>query len=221
MRRQAQSQKAKAKQKPSSDPNFLIPKIKLEIFLCSSNGELFCDFKFAPYASKRRPTKIDVTEKSLSLSLKKALLPAVCRHIFANFQVDVFVHVIEDDGSVLAAAITAAGLAMSDAGIPMYDIVTATSVAIFDNQVLIDPTKAEEDVCTSVDLDQEHGLIVMSSLHTLEQVTELWCCGLMSSETVSKLTEVLREQNQQTAPIIKQILVNKVKNTIDAKDDGK
>lgn len=177
---------------------------------------MFCDFKFAPYASKRRPTKNDVVEKSLALSLKKALLPAVCRYAFANFQVDIFVYVIEDDGSVLSAAITAAGLAISDAGVPMYDIVTATTVAVFDNQVLIDPTKAEEDVCTSVDLDQEHGLIVMSSLHSLDQVSELWCCGLMSSETISRLTEVLREQNRQTAPIIKQILVNKVKNSIDA-----
>lgn len=122
---------------------------------------------------------------------------------------------LEDDGSVLAAAITAAGLAISDAGVPMYDIVTATSVAIVDNQIMVDPTKDEEEVCTSVDLDQEHGLIVLSSLHTLDQVSELWCCGLMSSETVSRLTEVLREHNKQIVPIIQQILVNKVKNSID------
>lgn len=122
---------------------------------------------------------------------------------------------IEDDGSVLAAAITAAGLAISDAGIPMYDIVTATSVAIVDNQVLIDPTNDEEDVCTSVDLDQEHGLIVMSSLHTLEQVSELWSCGMMRSETISQLTGVLHQHNKQIVPIIQQILVNKVKNSID------
>lgn len=185
-------------------------------FQFSSNGELFCEFKFSPFATKRRAIKNDVVEKSLALSLKRALLPAVCRYAFTNFQVDIYVHVIEDDGSVLAAAITAAGLAISDAGVPMYDIVTATSVAIVDNQVLIDPTKDEEEVCTSVDLDQEHGLIVMSSLHTLDQVSELWSCGLMCSETISRLTEVLREQNKQIVPIIQQILVNKVKNSIDS-----
>lgn len=184
-------------------------------FNSSSNGELSCEFKFSPFSTKRRATKNDVVEKSLALSLKRALLPAVCRYAFTNFQVDIYVNVIEDDGSVLAAAITAAGLAISDAGIPMYDIVTATTVAIVDNQILVDPTKEEEEVCTSVDLDQEHGLIVMSSLHTLEQVSELWCCGLMSSETVSRLTEVLREHNKQIVPIIQQILVNKVKNRID------
>lgn len=176
---------------------------------------MYCEFKFSPFATKRRFTKNDVVEKSLALSLKRALLPAVCRYAFTNFQVDIYVNVIEDDGSVLAAAITAAGLAICDAGIPMYDIVTATSIAIVDNQVLVDPTKDEEEVCTSVDLDQEHGLIVMSSLHTLEQVSELWSCGMMSSETISRLTEVLREHNKQIVPIIQQILVNKVKNSID------
>lgn len=186
----------------------------------SSNGELFCEFKFSPFATNRRATKNDV-EKSLALSLKRALLPAVCRYAFQNFQVDIYVNVIEDDGSVLAAAITAAGLAISDAGIPMYDIVTSTTVAIVDNQILVDPTKDEEEVCTSVDLDQEHGLIVMSSLHSLEQVSELWCCGLMKSETVSRLTEVLREHNKQIVPIIQQILVNKVKNSIDHNEEQK
>lgn len=181
----------------------------------STNGELNCEFKFSPFATKRRATKNDAAEKSLALSLKRALLPAVCRYAFTNFQVDIYVNVIEDDGSALAAAITAAGLAVCDAGIPMYDIVTATSVAIVDNQVLVDPTKDEEEVCTSVDLDQEHGIIVMSSLHTLEQVSELWSCGMMRSETVSQLTEVLREHNKQIVPIIQQILVNKVKNSID------
>lgn len=188
---------------------------------CSTNGELFCDFKFAPYAQKRRAVKNDIVEKSLALSLKRALLSAVCRFAFTNFQVDIFVHVIEDDGSVLAAAITCAGVALADAGIPMYDIISASTIAVFDNQILVDPTKAEEDVCSSFDLDQEHGIVVMASLQTLEQVSELWLGGLMSTETVSKLTALLKLQNREIVPILKQILVNKVKNCIDDCNDGK
>lgn len=52
----------------------------------------------------------------MALSLKRALLPTVCRYAFSNFQVDIYVNVLEDDGSVLAAAITVAGLALADAG---------------------------------------------------------------------------------------------------------
>lgn len=39
--------------------------------------------------------------------------------------------VLEDDGAVLAAAITCASLALADASIPMYDLVTAHSLVRF------------------------------------------------------------------------------------------
>lgn len=202
-------------------PFIVLYLISILTFYFSSNGELFCEFKFSPYASKRRVTKNEIVEKTLALSLKRALLPAICRYTFSNFQVDIFVNVVEDDGSVLAAAITCAGLALSDAGIPMYDIITASTVAVFDNQILVDPTKDEEDVCSSVDLNQEHGIVVMATLQTLEQVSELWLCGLMCSGTVSKLTELIKVQNKEIVPILKQILVNKVKTSIVERDKNK
>lgn len=71
---------------------------------------MYCEFRFSPYATKRRAIKNEIAEKSMALSLKRALLPAVCRYAFTNFQVDIYVNVIEDDGSVLAAAVTASGL---------------------------------------------------------------------------------------------------------------
>lgn len=177
---------------------------------CSANGEIFCDVKFSPFATKKRLSKTAVDEKSLALSLKRALQPAICRYAFPNFQVDIFVHVIEDDGAVLAAAINCAGVALADAGIPMYDIITASSLGVFDSQIVLDPTTAEEDVCSSVDIDQEHGIVVMSNLQTHEQVSELWLCGLMCGETVTKATNLLQKSNQQILPIIKQLLVEKV-----------
>lgn len=115
---------------------------------------------------------------------------------------------------MLAAAINCAGVALADAGIPMYDIITASSVGVFDNQVVVDPTNAEEDVCSSVDLDQEHGLVVMANLQTHEQVSELWLCGLMTSETVTKVTEVLQNSNREIVPIVRQLLVAKVNQKI-------
>lgn len=190
-------------------------------FSCSSNGEIVCDVKFSPFAGKKRLSKSDVDEKSLALSLKRALQPAICRYAFPNFQVDIFVHVIEDDGAVLAAAINCAGAALADAGIPMYDIITASSLGIYDKNIVLDPTTAEEDVCSSVDLDQEHGIVVMSNLQTHEQVSELWLCGLMSGETVTKATDQLQKSNQNIVPIIKQLLVEKVKRNVEASEAEK
>lgn len=39
--------------------------------------------------------------------------------------------VLENDGSVLATAITAAGLALMDGCIPMYDVIVATSLVCY------------------------------------------------------------------------------------------
>lgn len=79
-------------------------------------------------------------EKLMSSSIKTSLQSAVCLHEFPNYQMDVFINVLEDDGSVLAASIIAAGLAFVDASIPMFDLITATSVGVIDDSLLVDPS---------------------------------------------------------------------------------
>lgn len=53
---------------------------------------------------------------------------------------DVYVLVLENTGSCLSAAITCAGLALADAGVPMYDLVTAVTLGVSGNTLVIDPT---------------------------------------------------------------------------------
>lgn len=119
---------------------------------------------------------------------------------------------------MLAAAINAAGAAVADAGIPMYDVITASSLGVCDKRIILDPTNGEEDVCSSTALDQEHGIVVMSNLQTHEQVSELWLCGLMTCETITEATQLLQKSNQNIVPIIKQLLVEKVKKNVLAND---
>lgn len=46
----------------------------------SVNGDLYCEFKYAPFSSKKRRGFVrDGEEKELSVSLRRALEPAVCR----------------------------------------------------------------------------------------------------------------------------------------------
>lgn len=173
------------------------------------HGQLYCDFKFATFSQwKRKSPQTDTEEKCLAMALKRALQPAVCLYTFPNFQVDVFVHVLENDGSALAAAITAAGLAIADAGIPMYDVVTASSVGIQDNRFLIDPTSVEEDICNLK--GSTHGVITLARLSVLEQISEVYQTGYLPVETVRKALEGLVKNTELVAPLIKQLLVKKV-----------
>ncbi len=66
-------------------------------------------------------------------------------HLFSSQSaVDVFVLVLEEDGSVLASAINAASLALADAGIEMRDLVGAVSVGVGGEGPVIDLSRAEE-----------------------------------------------------------------------------
>lgn len=64
----------------------------------------------------------------MSGTVQAALQSAVQRHTFPKANVDVYCLVLESGGSDVAVAITAASLAIADAGIEMFDLVSACSV---------------------------------------------------------------------------------------------
>uniref|UniRef100_A0A1B6EBW8 Exoribonuclease phosphorolytic domain-containing protein n=1 Tax=Clastoptera arizonana TaxID=38151 RepID=A0A1B6EBW8_9HEMI len=187
----------------------------------SINGELFCELKFATFSCKRRRNfQRDAEEKELSISLKRALEPAVVRHEFPNFQVDIYALVLQNDGSALAAAITCAGLALADANIPMYDLVTASSLAIHGNIKLIDPTIEEESICDTVALPsvengpKERGLATLAYMGNLNQVTILLQSGVMAVETLIQMTDNLTSECLRIYPLVQRCLVEKVMKNI-------
>jgi ribonuclease PH len=99
----------------------------------SKDGQLVCDVKYAPFADKltRRERGQDPDEMELSAIVEEALAPAVMLHKLPKCVLSVFVTVLEDDGGVFAAAINCASLALADAAVEMYDVVTAASAVSF------------------------------------------------------------------------------------------
>lgn len=84
----------------------------------------------------------DAEEKGLSNTLVQALTPAVRLELLPKSVIDVYITVLENDGtsSCLAAAIIAASTALADAGIEMLDQVTACSaVSIYIEWEMIGP----------------------------------------------------------------------------------
>lgn len=67
-------------------------------------------------------------DKEGATILEAALEAAVQLDAFPKNVVDVYCLVMESGGSDLAVTLTAAALALADAGIPMFDLVTACSV---------------------------------------------------------------------------------------------
>ncbi|XP_003697651.1 exosome complex component MTR3 [Apis florea] len=179
-----------------------------------TQGEIYCEFKFAPFScQKRKIHQQDAEEKQYSLILQRALEPAVCLHEFPNFQVDVYAMVLDNAGSSLAAAIMAASTALANAGVPMFGLVTASTIGIYDNYYLMDPTDTEEVICNTQPDNQDdfnHGIITLASLAQHNQVSEVFLIGSIDTKSIIQATEILITVNKDICPVLQQCLVKTI-----------
>ncbi|KND01094.1 uncharacterized protein SPPG_04185 [Spizellomyces punctatus DAOM BR117] len=175
----------------------------------SSRGILNCDFKFSPFSGGRRRAYIkDSQEKEYSLVLRQALAPAVRLDLLPKSTVDVFVQVLESDGSAacLAAAITCAALALADAGIEMLDAVAACAVGYFDSTICLDPTDEEETY--------QSGSLVLSYMPSLNEVTHVIQSGEIGTTTTIKALELCVDACAQIQSVMQQTLAATIKEKI-------
>ena len=66
--------------------------------------------------------------------------------LYPRTGIDVFIEVLQADGGTRCAAITAASLAIADAGIPMRDLVVACAAGKIDDTVVLDLMDTEDKV---------------------------------------------------------------------------
>ncbi|KZC09351.1 PREDICTED: exosome complex component MTR3-like [Dufourea novaeangliae] len=177
-------------------------------------GEIYCEFKFAPFScEKRKIHQQSAEEKECSLILQRSLEPAVCLHEFPNFQVDVYAVVLDNVGSSLAAAIIAASVALANAGVPMFGLVTASTIGIYDNHFLVDPTDTEEAICNTQPEQQDdfnHGIITVASLPQHGQISEVFLVGSIDADSVIRATDILTTVNKDICPVLQQCLVKTI-----------
>ena len=176
-------------------------------------GKLKCDFKFAPFSChKRRGHIADLEESELCEVLTQALSSSVCLHRYPKSQIEVYVIVLENNGSALAAAITAASLALADACIEQYDIVAAASVRVFGKEnFLRDPTFHEEYFPHQLSKknDFNNGVVTVALMPTLNQVCGVLSEGCMESSVLQEAIQTCTEEAQNPyAPLRKCLTSN-------------
>jgi hypothetical protein len=93
---------------------------------------------------RRQAARRDRRAAEAGSAVQAALASTVLLHLLPpSSRLDVAVQVLASDGSALAAAITAAGAAVADAGIAMRDVLAAASATKLDGACLLDPNQAE------------------------------------------------------------------------------
>jgi exosome complex component RRP41 len=99
----------------------------------------------APFSvdDRKRPGP-DRRSVEISKITSEALSPAVFLEKFPRSTIDVFIEVLEAEGGTRCAGITAASVALADAGVPMRDIVVSCAAGKVNGQVVLDLSEIED-----------------------------------------------------------------------------
>jgi len=177
----------------------------------SLRGQLNCVVKFATFSCRdtRRGHQQDSEERELGEVVREALEPAVMLGKFPKARLDIFLTVLEDDGSALSAALTAASLALINAGIELFDIVIGASCRQVDDITLVDPTFDEENYRLNTKSFNDFSLTIgyMPSLH---QVSGLLVSGVSDEETNEKCIRLCVAVCLRMYPLVQKCLEKKM-----------
>jgi exosome complex component RRP41 len=163
-------------------PRPLYPKYLQE----SRTGILRCRYNMVPFSvAERKNPGPDRRSIELSKVIRLALEPAIFLEEFPKATIDVFVEIIQADGSTRVTGINAASLALASAGVPMKDLVAACSAGKIDGNLILDLSGIEDN-------NSECDL-AFAMMPGKDKVTLLQMDGILTRDELKKLMEIARD----------------------------
>lgn len=106
---------------------------------------LRCRYHMAPFSVQERKSPAPSRrERELSKVIRESLEPSIFLEYYPRTSIDIFIEVLQADGGTRCASITAASLALADAGIPMRDLVAACAAGKIDDTIVLDLMDTED-----------------------------------------------------------------------------
>ena len=178
-------------------PRDLFPKFKQN----PKKALLRCSYGMMPFSGsgeRIRPGRSRRAQE-ISMVIENALLPVVDLTAFPNAVVDVFVDLPQTDAGTRCAAITAACIALADAGIPMKEMISSVAVGEVDGTVIADLCY-DEEAYDAVVSDIPVAMTENSKEITLLQMDgEITKEALMEALEMAKVTTTRIYEMQQKA----------------------
>ena len=125
-------------------------------------------YNMAPFSvgDRKRPGP-DRRSQEISKVLSEALTHVTFVEQFPKSTIDVYIEVLQASAGTRCVGLTAASLAMADAGIPMRDIVTSVAAGKVGGEIVLDLSKEEDNFG---DADLPIGMVVNSGEIVLLQM---------------------------------------------------
>ena len=151
---------------------------------------LRCRYHMAPFSvDERKNPAPSRREIEISKVIREALQPAVIVEDYPRTAIEVWVEVLQSDGGSRVAGITAASLALADAGINMRDLVVGCSCGLLGDQVVSDLDDTEDK--------EGNGDFPVAIMPNLGLVSLLQVDGIYTREQFQKAFELAIEKGKQ------------------------
>jgi len=163
---------------------------------------LRCRYHMAPFSVEERKSPAPSRrEVELSKVIRESLEPSVFVEYYPRTSVDVFIEVLQADGGTRCAGITAASLALADAGIPMRDLVVACAAGKVEGRLILDLTDLE-DKGGEADLP-------LALMPNFDAITLLQMDGSLSIDEFEKVVNLAIDGCKQIYALQKEALKSK------------
>jgi exosome complex component RRP41 len=163
---------------------------------------LRCRYHMAPFSvDERKNPAPSRREIEISKVIREALEPAVIVEDYPRTAIEVWVEVLQSDGGSRCAGITAASLALADAGINMRDMVVGCSSGLIEGTVVSDLDDTEDK--------EGSGDMPVAIMPNLGQVTLLQVDGIYTREQFQKAFELAIEKGKQIHKMQREALTSK------------
>ena len=105
-----------------------------------------CRYNMAPFSvTERKRPGPDRRSVEISKVISEAFDSVIFAEQFPRASIDIFIEVLQADAGTRCAGLTAASVALADAGIPMRDMVASCAVGKIDGVVCLDLRKEEDN----------------------------------------------------------------------------
>jgi exosome complex component RRP41 len=161
-----------------------------------------CRYAMAPFSvEERKSPGPDRRSIEISKIIRQAIEAAVFVSEFPRATIDVFVEVLNADGSTRIASTNAASLALACAGIPMKDLICAVSVGKIDGKLIVD-LNGIEDNNSECDLN-------FAILPSKNEVSLFQMDGLLTKDELFKLLDIAKKKCTEIYEMQKKVLREK------------
>ena len=143
-----------------------------------------CRYAMSPFSNLEEHGRSGPNRRSTEISkvIREIFENVVIAEQFPKTEIAIFIEVLQSDGGTRCAGITAASVALANAGIPMRDMVASVAAGKVDGQVVVDCGKLEDnfgeaDVPVAVaSRNNEILLLQMDGMLTRQELKQ--CIGM-------------------------------------------